>query len=884
MASYTDQIMQSNPYVQQLPLEAMAQVGMYKQQKYEEGVQKIQGQIDRVAGLDVVKPLHKQYLQSKLNELGSKLKTVAAGDFSNFQLVNSVGGMASQIGKDPTVQNAVMSTQRLRKEQENIQAAQKAGKSSINNEDFFNDQYSKWLNDGKLDTTFNSEFVEYKDVDAKLRDLTSKLKEDEIGIENPYMRDEQGKTLYFYKDPKTGREAVSLDPSKGKKKLDLDMLSIKTKGLPAQRILSNFYNSLDANDLRQLKIDSWAHYRAAGPEYFKKDIEASYTNRIEMRSQEKIDLGVKLQDPTITGVAKTKIENRLAEINTEIEDKTLEKEMSEDLLELQNPRNLEEFKYKLYTQTHLTNLAKDLSYRSYVQERKTNPAEQADLARKKFQFDQVQEANKNYWAKKNYDLEVDKFGYQKLKDVQTKIDKGYRVSPGEWLTGGKAPTTSDLDNDLTTAAVDYDEVQKKLAQDYFSDDQYKGWTLDEKVKALDLQLSDYRKNPNKDLTPDQRKYLEELRNQQNGLTKVINSRLSAQVYEKEVRDKWLMKNTKGDKVVSTSGATYSIGDVADFDSGVNKFIETDKFTGFPIFHKEEAIGFFKNFQSGKFLPMLDAYIKNGETFSRMSDDNKKIMSFYKDVKPVASKMKEETGETVSKFIAKNNPIYAVQRARIDITDPKKTKDLDDFLVEKQLQYNASGALDVNNPSDYDPAISTKIRGDKDSQFAIEKRKDGGANVILFGKDGTRQIIPAQVSEVNRFFPEVAITSPFQEIQTDIMNSSGRTTNASNKRFVKGSGATAVNAMFSGYQLPQLDGSGFESKVRIDVEGAKSNIGEPENDLYTVIMYVPDPKTGMWKGDYITGTNGGRYVSEAAVMDVISKISPYNINDAIKTFK
>lgn len=877
--------MQSNPYVQQLPLEAMARVGMYKQQKYEEGVQKIQGQIDKVAGLDVIKPLHKQYLQSKLNELGSKLKTVAAGDFSNFQLVNSVGGMASQIGKDSTIQNAVMSTQRLRKEQENIEAAQKAGKSSVNNEDFFNDQYSKWMNDGNLNTTFNSEFVEYKDVDAKFRDLTSKLKEDETGIENPYMRDDStGATLYYYTDPKTKKQTVSTDPSKGEKRLDLDMLSIKIKGLPAERILNNFYNSLDSNDIRQMKIDSWAHYRGAGPESFKSDITKAYKNKTEMLSQEKIDLGVKLQDPKITGVQKAKIQSRLLEINKDVEDKKLEKEMGEDLLELENPRNLEEFKYKLYTQTHLTNLAKDLSYRSYIQERKANPAEQADLARKKFQFEQIQENNEMYrWRITERRLQS-KDDYERLKDSQTKIDNGYRVSPGEWLTGGKAPTISDLDKDLTTATVSYDEAHKKLAQDYFSGDDYKGWTLDQKVNALDIQLSEYRKNPNKDLTPDQRIYLEKLRNEQNGLTKVINSRLSAQVYEKEVRDNWLMKNTKGDKVVSTSGATYNIGDVADFDSGVNKFIETDKFTGLPIFHKEEAIGFFKNFQSGKFLPMLDAYIKDGETFSRMNDDNKKIMSFYKEVKPVASKMQEETNATVSKYIARNNPIYAVQRARIDVTDPKKTKDLDDFLVEKQLQYNASGALDVNNPSDYAPDVSAKIRGDKDSQFAIEKRKDGGANVILFGKDGTRQIIPAQVSEVSRFFPEVAVTSPFQEIQTDIMNSSGRTTNASNKRFVKGSGATAVNAKFSGYQLPQLDGSGFESKVRIDIEGEKSNIGEPESDLYTVIMYVADPKTGMWKGDYITGANGGRYVSEAAAMDVISKISPYNINDAIKTFK
>lgn len=884
MASFTDAISQFNPYVAQLPVEAMKEVGMYKQAKYEEGVQKIQGQIDKVAGLDIYKPLHKQYLQSKLNELGSKLKNVAAGDFSNFQLVNSVGGMATQIGRDSTIQNAVASTQRIRKEQENIQVAQKAGKSSINNEEYFNDGLNKWLTDGNLNTTFNNEYIEYTDIDKKLRELGSKLKEDELGIENPYMRNDQGQNLYFSVDPKTKKTSVSTDPSKGERKLDLDMLSVKVKGLPAQKILNNFYDSLDANDLRQMKINSWAHYRGAGPEHFKSNIETTYRNKKEILDQQKIDLGVKIQDPTITGVAKTKLQNELANVNSMIEDKTLEKEMAEDLLELQNPKNLEDFKYKTYTQNYLTNLARDMSYRSYIQERKANPAEAANIARQKFQLDQIKETNDMYRWRVTENRLTEEFRYKKEKDYAEKVDKGYRVSPGEWLTGGKAPTTSDLDVDLTTAVAGYDETQKKLAQEYFSGDEYKGWKLDDKVKALGTQLSDYRKNPNMSLTPDQKLYLEQLRSEENNLTKVINSRSAAQRYESQAQKNWLAKNVKSDKIVSTSAASYNIADVGDFDETKKQFIKTDKFTGQPVFDDAAAFNFYKNYKSGKFLPMVESYVNDKYVYKRMSDDNKKIMNFYNEVKPVADKMKNETTPLVSKFIAANNPVYAVQRARIDVTDPKKAKDLDDFLTEKQLQFDKSGALDVANEGDYVPATTTKIRGQKGAQFAIEKRRDGGANVILFGEDGTRQIIPAQNNEVARFFPEVAVTSPFAEIKDDVVNSAERTTNSANQRFVKGSGATAVNAKYTGYQIPQLKGSGYESKIRIDVEGAKNNTGDVQRDVYTVIMYVPDPKTGMWKGDYLSGESGGSYVSEAAVMDIISKISPYNINQAIKTFK
>ena len=73
MASFTDsqniQILTSfNPYVQQLPIEKMEQVGVAKQQMYNEGVQKIQTNIDNVAVMDVIRDVDKAYLQSKLND------------------------------------------------------------------------------------------------------------------------------------------------------------------------------------------------------------------------------------------------------------------------------------------------------------------------------------------------------------------------------------------------------------------------------------------------------------------------------------------------------------------------------------------------------------------------------------------------------------------------------------------------------------------------------------------------------------------------------------------------------------------------------------------------------------------------------------------------
>jgi hypothetical protein len=168
MASFTDQIQTFNPYVSKAPLiEAMVTVGNQKQQQYNQGVQKIQGYIDNVAGMDVANEADKQYLQSKLNELGSNLKTVAAGDFSNQQLVNSVGGMATQVVKDPLVQNAVSSTAWYRKQLAEMEKAIAEGKSSQANIKDFTDKANVWLSGTQPGSVFRDRYTPYRDLNTK---------------------------------------------------------------------------------------------------------------------------------------------------------------------------------------------------------------------------------------------------------------------------------------------------------------------------------------------------------------------------------------------------------------------------------------------------------------------------------------------------------------------------------------------------------------------------------------------------------------------------------------------------------------------------------------------------------------------------------------------
>jgi hypothetical protein len=199
MASFTDNpqlLTNFNPYVQQLPVDAMREVGMYKQAKYDEGVQKIQTTIDNVAGLDVVRDVDKGYLQSKLNELGNNLKTVAAGDFSNFQLVNSTASMANNIAKDATVQNAVMSTAKYRKEAAFMESQRKEGKGAVENEWDFKSSANKWLTSSNVDESFDGKYQSYIDVNKKWMDVMKTLHSDLVEQDIPYAKNADGSINY----------------------------------------------------------------------------------------------------------------------------------------------------------------------------------------------------------------------------------------------------------------------------------------------------------------------------------------------------------------------------------------------------------------------------------------------------------------------------------------------------------------------------------------------------------------------------------------------------------------------------------------------------------------------------------------------------------------
>ena len=263
MASFTDSISQFNPYVQQLPVDAMVKVGMQKQAQYDQGVQKIQSYIDNIAGLDVANEADKAYLQSKLNDLGGKLKTVAAGDFSNQQLVNSVGGMATQIIKDTNIQNAVSSTAWLKKQQAELDKQYKEGKSSINNVNDFKDQVNQYLSSDKPGQVFRGTYSPYIDINKKWTEMIKSL-----GVTG-------NSTDYAYENMLDGNGKVDSN------KIAAAMTRITKEGVSAARIENAIRATFTADDANQMMIDAKARFRGATPDQLKQHSIDEYTNGVK---------------------------------------------------------------------------------------------------------------------------------------------------------------------------------------------------------------------------------------------------------------------------------------------------------------------------------------------------------------------------------------------------------------------------------------------------------------------------------------------------------------------------------------------------------------------------------------------------------------------------
>jgi hypothetical protein len=362
---------------------------MDKQQKYEQGIQRIQSNIDNVAGIDIARGVDKKYLESKLNQLGNDLKWVGAGDFSDFQLVNSVNGMTNQIVKDSNVLNAVSSTAKLRKEQAFMEKQRQEGKSSPANEWDFNSQASTYINSTDIGSSFSGKYTPYTDVQKKYFEVLKGLHSDLTEQDIPYVI-ENGKVNYD--------------------KTAAAMQRISKETVSKEKIENALRSSLTPIELQQLSIDGRYTFKDATPEQLANRATEKYSTAVENNNKRIKELRGYANLKTSLPALRDKALKAIEDLETNNEKLNLQLKEESDYA-FSNP---ESAKVLLYKNSSIEQFAAANAWEHNKENVMTNPVKVQDNWERDFAQAQTKlnlDISNSAWNKKmdilNYNLKKD---------------------------------------------------------------------------------------------------------------------------------------------------------------------------------------------------------------------------------------------------------------------------------------------------------------------------------------------------------------------------------------------------------------------------------------------------------------------------------------------
>jgi len=445
MASFTDQPIQFNPYVETTPVQAMVAVGMQKEQDFKQGIAKVQSYVDTIAGLDIAKEEDKQYVSTKLNEVKEGIAKNLSGDFSDSRITNQIGGAAVHIYKDPVVQNATVSTANYRKGIADIEAAQKAGKSDKNNEDYYYNEANKWLTDKTPGTKFSGSFIEYTDIMKRIRENVSAAGIDSRYVEQMYETDGNGKLLLDKNN--------HLIPA-----LTMSALTTDSNAKQVQSIVANVLK--EGNIQQQIQVDGWANTRNIQPSAIYESFLMDFAARDVDAQEALLKIQSSLGSPELSTEKRAELEKQKLELQTyQNSNSTKLKQLKE--LALVDP---DKFKQNYYQDNYVNNLLMGFSTVKEKQENKENPL------RKQYNwFEEMnfKRENENW----NRNLEAQKMRNQVSQfELTFKADHEQDPVTGEWspkATGskkkGSVTTTTPTEVSAPAPGTPIDAVSQVMA-------------------------------------------------------------------------------------------------------------------------------------------------------------------------------------------------------------------------------------------------------------------------------------------------------------------------------------------------------------------------------------------------------------------------------------
>lgn len=171
-ADYSQPVMSGNPYQAPLSLDLLGRILSVKEQQFTQAGQAIQGNINKLASLDIAKSEVKDYANSKVNSLVSTLNNLSGVDLSDQNISAQLSSLGSDIYNDKTILSGISATASIRKVQDFYDKAKTDPKLnklySTANEYTDKSAINSYLSDGKLESDYNgpsqaTPYVNYKE-------------------------------------------------------------------------------------------------------------------------------------------------------------------------------------------------------------------------------------------------------------------------------------------------------------------------------------------------------------------------------------------------------------------------------------------------------------------------------------------------------------------------------------------------------------------------------------------------------------------------------------------------------------------------------------------------------------------------------------------------
>lgn len=335
MATAYSKPLQYTPYQEQWNKELLAKALQYKQDKYDFNREKVKNTIGQTLRLDLIKDQDSEYLYDRLQSVVNTLNTQGLGDLSLDGRADYLSGYVAQVA-DQRVLNGYLGTQKVRRLQEEAEAAKKTGEYSDINYSYSMKDLSAWVNDGQVGSAVpagaNTSYVPFVDKFDVLQEVADKLKPNSVVRFEPFGG--SGYTWY----------------SQNGDILDEDELI-------------SAFNLKIASDPKladQFRVDSWAQNQGVSEEDFLADTRESYLDYTDYYQK----MYSKLEDAkNTTAVTEEKeyLQQQMDVVKENIEYyEELSARSDEDIL-----ARREDIEYNNYRTDYLQVLANTLAYEQW---------------------------------------------------------------------------------------------------------------------------------------------------------------------------------------------------------------------------------------------------------------------------------------------------------------------------------------------------------------------------------------------------------------------------------------------------------------------------------------------------------------------------------------